>query len=188
LKPMPTEREYENRIEQFDREDLISLWERVHQKDRLEDWDPGKAFEYLVLRAFELEGATVSWPFSVRWPFSGSVIEQIDGAIFADGLSCLVESKDREEPLSFEPIAKMRNQLLRRPASAVGLVVSSGGFTAPARLVAHFLAPQTVLLWDGEEIDYCLRRSYFRQGLREKYQHAVEQGLPDYNVIERTIQ
>jgi hypothetical protein len=29
-------------------------------------WAPGKAFEYLVLRAFQLEGAEVRWPYSVR--------------------------------------------------------------------------------------------------------------------------
>lgn len=33
---------------------------------RAEGWEPGKAFEYLVLRAFELEGATVSTGRSER--------------------------------------------------------------------------------------------------------------------------
>ena len=115
------------------------------------------------------------------------MIEQIDGAVFVDGLSCLVESKDAK-PQSIEPIAKMRNQLSRRPASTVGLIFSSGGFTDPARLAAHFLAPQTVLLWDGAEVDFCLRKAFFRRGLLGKYQHAVEQGIPYYNVTERTIQ
>lgn len=183
---MPSEREYSEKIRRLDRQDLISLWDEVRAKESL-DWAPGRAFEYLVLRAFELEDATITWPFSVRWPSSSSVIEQVDGAVYLDGLACLVESKD-SEPQSVEPIAKMRNQLMRRPSSTVGLIFSSGGFTDPARLAAHFLAPQTVLLWDGTEVDYCLRESYFRQGLADKYQYAVEQGIPDYNVTERKSQ
>ena len=56
------------------------------------DWDSGKAFEYLILRAFELEGASVQYPYRIS--MQDEIVEQIDGAIHADGISAIVESKD----------------------------------------------------------------------------------------------
>ena len=101
----------------------------------------------MILRAFELEGATVHWPFSVRSPLGGSeVIEQIDGLTLADGIYCLIETKDHQEAINFEPIAKMRNQLLRRPAGTVGLIFAKNGFSEAAQQLACFVFPQTILL------------------------------------------
>ena len=71
-------------------------------------------FEHLILRAFELDGATVRWPFEVS--FGDSVVEQIDGAVYAGCLSCLVEAKDSTAPVDVAVLAKLRNQLARRPA------------------------------------------------------------------------
>ena len=90
----------------------------------MEGWEPGKAFEYLILRAFELEGAVVTWPYVIRLSPSetGGDTEQIDGAVYVDGLACIVEAKDTANTTRIEPIAKMRNQLLRRPSSSVGLI------------------------------------------------------------------
>ena len=57
-----------------------------------------------MLRAFELDGAEVVWPFEVR--VQGELSEQIDGAIYAKGLSCLVESKDTEKAIRIDPIER----------------------------------------------------------------------------------
>lgn len=47
---MPSALEYEQRILTYDWEQLLTLWEAVESRDT-PDWDAGKAFEYLVLRA-----------------------------------------------------------------------------------------------------------------------------------------
>jgi hypothetical protein len=177
---MATEREYQERIASYDGPRLLDLWEKIKAGDT-PDWDPGKAFEYLILRAFQLEGADVLWPYSVI-DASGEVIEQIDGVIFAEGLSCLVEAKDHEQKLDIQPIAKLRNQLLRRPAVALGIVFSRSGFTEPAHTLARYLAPQTILLWEGTEIEAALHKKIMRRGLLAKYRYAITHGWPDLDI------
>jgi len=88
------------------------------------------------------------------------VVEQVDGAVHLHGLSCIVECKDTGEPTRIEAIAKLRNQLLRRPAGA----------------------SQTILLWDGDEIAYLLARGDFAPALLEKYRRSVETGLPIFDI------
>jgi hypothetical protein len=70
----------------------------------------GYGSEYLVLRAFELDGAEVRWPFEVK--VDGETVEQIDGAVYAGHLAFLVESKDSAGALDVAALAKMTS--LRR--------------------------------------------------------------------------
>ncbi|WP_156804738.1 restriction endonuclease [Synechococcus sp. PCC 6312] len=165
---------------------MRSLWESIENRSTPE-WGSGKAFEYLVLRAFQLDGADVKYPFSVR--LFGEEVEQIDGVIYCSGLSCLVESKDFADKVNVDitPIAKLRNQLLRRPESTLGLVFSRTGFTDPARHLSYFSLPQTILLWSGEELRYALEQESICELLQLKYRVCVEDGLPDYDVRERGI-
>jgi hypothetical protein len=164
---------------------LRSLWSQIEDRST-PDWDSGKAFEYMVLRAFELDGAEVKWPYRVK--LFGEEVEQIDGVIYSEGLSCLVESKDfADKNVDIAPIAKLRNQLLRRPASTIGLLFSRTGFTDPARHLSYFSLPQTILLWNGEEIKYALKKETICELLTLKYRVCVEDGLPDYDVREREI-
>jgi hypothetical protein len=58
---MPIEIDYQQRIAAYDRRQLLNLWAQI-QLGETPDWAPGKAFEYLVMRAFELEGAAVTHP------------------------------------------------------------------------------------------------------------------------------
>jgi hypothetical protein len=176
---MPNELDYQQQILQYQRNDLLTLWQAI-KLGNTPDWPPGKAFEYFIIRAFQLEGADVCYPFSVI--LGGEEIEQIDGAVYTGGLACLIECKDQQRPINIEPIAKLRNQLLRRPATAIGSIFSRSGFTEPATTLARFLAPQTILLWKGEEIDYALRRRYMCQGLIAKYRYCVEHSLPNYEI------
>ena len=151
--------------------DLLALWETI-QTGKTPEWVPGKAFEYLIIRAFQLDGAEVVYPFSVK--IDGEELEQIDGVIYTGGLACVIECKDHKTPTNLEPIAKLRNQLLRRPATAVGLLFSRSGFTRPAMTFAQFIAPQTILLCRGEEVEYALRYCYMCQGLIAKYRYCIE--------------
>jgi hypothetical protein len=179
--PVPTEAEYRDKVGTLDHTGLVGLWEEI-EAGNTPGWEPGKAFEYSVLRAFELEGARVTWPYRVE--LAGQVVEQIDGVIYAADLVCLVESKQHSQPINIETIAKLRNQLARRPVSAIGLVFSYAGFTEPARLLTRYLAPQTILLWTREEIEHALRGQQMVLGLALKFKYAVEHCVPDYNLLE----
>ncbi|MGI8430253.1 MAG: hypothetical protein ACR2OB_13365 [Solirubrobacteraceae bacterium] len=176
--------EYETRIRALGWDDLRALWSAIERRDT-PGWEAGKALEYLVIRAFELDGAQVRWPYSVQ--LFGEDVEEIDGLVYSSGLSCLVESKDLSENVAIGPIAKLRNQLLRRPAGAVGLVFSRMGFTDPARFLAHFALPQAILLWSGGEMQYALARERMGEFLMMKYRICVEDGLPFYDVRESDI-
>jgi hypothetical protein len=158
---------------------LESLWSGI-RAGTTPGWRAGAAFEYLVIRAFELDGADVVWPYSV--PVGGEVVEQIDGAVHVDGLSCLVESKHFAGPVNVGPIAKLRSQLLRRPSHAVGLLFSVSGFTTPALTLAQYMAAQNILLWNPEELTHLLSVRGFRRALQVKYRRCVEMGIPDYDV------
>jgi hypothetical protein len=146
-------------------------------------WEPGKAFEYLILRAFELETAVVQYPFQVT--LQEELVEQIDGAIHVNGISAIVESKDfaGDTRVNVEPISKLRNQLQRRPASAIGMVFSRSGFTDPALVLAQYLSPQTVLLWEGAEIALALTRQRLVQAMVKKHRMAIEWGQNVYNIL-----
>jgi hypothetical protein len=64
---MPTNEEYEARIKKMKWPQLRRLWEALENRDT-PDWEPGKAFESLVLRMFDLDGALVRWPYEVNLP------------------------------------------------------------------------------------------------------------------------
>lgn len=177
------------RITELDWDGLRQLWAAIKERET-PDWPPGKAFEHLVLQAFKLDGAEVRWPYTVRrvGPVaSGESIEEIDGAVYAKGLWCLVQSKDTQDKATVEPIAKLRNQLLRRPSPAIGLLFSVGGFTYPAQLLAGFLAPQTILLWNRDDIEYCLKNKRICDPLLLKYRACIQEGRVDYNLREEEV-
>jgi hypothetical protein len=182
---MPSAQEYTDKIRALDAAGLRDLWSRIEAHDT-PGWETGRAFEYLIVRGFEIEGFEVRFPFDVRWPGEETSIEQIDGTIYGRGLACLVESKSGEQQ-NVGPIAKMRNQLLRRPTSTIGAIFSKQGFTQPAHLLASFTMPQAILLWNGREIATCVAKSKFGELFFEKYKKAVEEGLPDYLAEEKMI-
>lgn len=184
---MATEADYQEKIKSFTWNDLEELWNEIQQQ-RTSGWDSGKALEYLVLRAFQLDDAEIRWPYSVRLQANGEELEQIDGVVYIGELACLTECKDyhdkqgKKKSVNFQPIAKMRNQLMRRPSSTIGSIFSSGGFTSPALTLANFTYPQTILLWSGDEIEYCLKKKNLCQALTTKYRKCVEFGVHNYDI------
>jgi hypothetical protein len=162
--------------------ELRQLWTDILHR-RPTGWPPGRALEHLVIRAFELDGAVVKRPFTVR--LEGEPIEEIDGAVYSGGLHCLVECKDRREPLRVDALAKLRNQLLRRPAGTVGLMFSSSGYRESAITLARFSGQQPMLLWYPPEITEMLEAENPCALLLLKYRVCVEEGKPEYNHMER---
>jgi hypothetical protein len=179
---MPTAAEYESLIKTHGWKELSKLWQAIQGRNT-PGWDKGKAFEYLVLRMFDLNGAEVRWPFEVQL-FEGETIEQIDGSVRINNLYCLLESKDEEAKISTGPVAKLRNQLLRRPAGTVGFLFSSNTFTIPAIQLAHFALPQTILLWEGDDVTRALKENTICMFAEQKYRLCVDRGVPYYSIRE----
>jgi hypothetical protein len=176
---MPTAAQYEEQIRRLRRPGLLALWRQI-KAGTPPGWEHGKALEYLVVRAFELEGAAVVYPYEVR--DGRLLIEQIDGVVYADQLTCLLESKDLGKPLDHDPLADLRDQLQRRPPSVIGCCASTSGFTLNARRRAVLTAPQRILLWEAPEIEYALSKGKMCRGLYAKYRHCVERAMPDFNI------
>ena len=185
-----TDEDYINEIKKKDKEGIKQLWaEHVqNKKGGSIFWKSGKLFEYVILRAFEIEMSDrnsnfginqVTYPFSVSCPDFGDeskgVLEQIDGAIFVDGLFSLIECKDYEKnKIDVEPLSKLRNQLIRRHGNLFGMFFSMTPFTTPASIQVQFMAPQIIILWEFEDIDYCMENSCFIDCMKWKYEMAVE--------------
>ena len=185
---MATSAELEAKIKLIaDWDGLRNLWNAI-KAGATPGWEKGEALEYLVIRAFELdpgEPATVRYPYEVS--LFGEKVEEIDGAIHLRGLSCLVESKDRGNNVAIGPIVKMRSQLLRRPAGTIGIMFSNKTFTKPGIYLAHFTMPQAVLLWSGFDLQIAMDEERISEFLRLKHRVCCEDGIPDYDLRERSI-
>ncbi len=178
---MGAEQKYIDEIQKYDGPALLKLWRDHHSGKHVKSiWEPGKLFEYVVLRAFQLEGATIRWPYSVK--FGNETIEQIDGAVSIDNYNILIECKDWEKSVSIEPFSKMRNQLMQRPAGVIGCIFSRSGYTDPAIALSRFCAPQTKLLWQNDELECCIEKSKMKEGLAMKLRMAAEEFIYFYNV------
>lgn len=167
-------REYQNLLE------LKGLWDKIKSGTQIDSWPSGKAFEYLILRAFELDSdSQAHYPYSVDM-LEFKIVEQIDGFVQVpkSGISAIVESKDLDENVGIAPIQKLKGQLSRRPANLIGCFFTVRGYTLPANLLSHFLFPQTILLWTGRDIDFCFENDYFSKGLEAKYVFALKNGIP----------
>src|SRR5262249_9039594 len=90
----------------------------------------------------------------------------------------LIECKDKDA-VDIEAIAKLRNQLLRRPDTTFGCVFAADDFTAAALILVDFSVPHRILLWSRLDIEGCLKRKDFAPTLRDKYRHLCKYGLTD---------
>lgn len=172
------------RAQAMDWPGLQALWEEI-ASNKVSDWHAGKALEYLVIRGFEIASLRVEYPYTV--PSAGKLIEQIDGLVYLDNIPFLIECKDKDR-VDIEAIAKLHNQLLRRPPATMGCLFSSGTFTAPALLLAGYMVPYRILLWTKSDIERAIENKDFLGVLRQKYEHLCMYGLiddsPDYQTWE----
>ena len=183
-----TDREHQSKIETMGWKELSHLWTAIKDCET-PGWDPGKAFEYLIVRMFEIDRFKVKYPFSVPLPYNNLSMEQIDGIVFYDSIGILLESKDysddsekKKKNINIEPIAKLRNQLSRRPYLTLGCVFSSGGFTEAVSTLIDYLGNDTILLWRGEEVEYCLEKKRIGEFFKSKLEKRIEYGVHDFNI------
>ncbi len=160
-----------------ERAELIGLWEQIKVGDTPQ-WERGDAFEYLIIRAFDIEGLHVRWPYHVTLPQKVGTVEQIDGVVYFQERGFLIESKDYHRPKDIEPVAKLRIHLERRPPGTMGVVFSTRGFTVAAEVFAQFSSPMNVLFWGREDVEYAVTYGRMRDVLTYKMQYAIEEGLP----------
>ena len=176
-KPSETDREYIDRAEKMGWLELTDLWDAIKKGDT-PDWQSGKALEHLVIRAFRLSGLEAEYPYDV--PPGGTLLEQIDGYVIMDSLVFLIECKDKDS-VDIVAIAKLRNQLLRRPECTMGCVFTTGDFTYPALIIADFSVPHRILLWSEIDLENCVSKKDFRAALRNKYINLCKYGLTDHS-------
>lgn len=167
--------ENERRAEKMNWKALRKLWLGICT-DKTPEWESGKALEYLVVRAFRLSGLDAEYPYRV--PPGGNPLEQIDGIVLSDGVNFLLECKDKDA-IDIGVLAKLRNQLLRRPDTTLGCVFTVGDFTQPALTLADFSVPHRILLWTGTDIEECLENENFADTLSKKYRHLCKYGMTD---------
>ena len=160
---------------------LVQTWNKREQQEIKDTWGQGKFFEYAIIRAFETEGAQVRYPYIVHSHHIGidgnKVLEQIDGAIYVNGLSVIVESKDyKKKSIDIEPLAKLQVRLRRRPSPVIGCLFSASDMTWTAQALIETLMPHTILFWSKRDIEYCFENHCFVEGLQLKYKSVIEDG------------
>lgn len=175
-----TAKDLQRDAEKWAYSDLLKIWEQIKAGSPVQGFAAGKAFEYLVIRAFQLEKTDVRWPFQVTYPQKFGTMEQIDGIVYLSQRAFLVESKDLSEPAAIESVAKLRFRLESRPPSTMGVLFSVRDFSLPTEVFTQFASPLNVLLWGSSDLDIALASQSMTEGLRQKLEFATEYGLPLY--------
>jgi hypothetical protein len=171
------------RAERWSRKDLVALWEKIREREKIQDWADGRTLEYIVMRAFQLDGARIRWPYGVTYPQKFGTMEQNDGLVYCAGRAFLMECKDLSEPAAIEAIAKLRFRLEGRPPGTMGVLVSIRNFTVPTEVFAQFATPLNVLLWGRADLDLALRNDgWMTHVLEQKLEYSIEEGLPTYSL------
>lgn len=166
---------YSARADRLSWDELQALWSDIRQ-GRVVGWDAGKALEHLVVRGFALSGLRVEYPYEV--PLASRTLEQVDGMVYLGDVPFLIECTDRRA-VDMLVIAKLRNQLMRRPPATMGCVFTSGEFTEPAALLCDFATPHRITLWSGDDITAALEARDFATPLRRKYENLCMYGFTD---------
>lgn len=183
-KPNERDHNYIKMIEKMGWPKLRILWTAI-KSGSTPGWEPGRAFEHLVIRAFKLNKMDAEYPYHV--PPGGQILEQIDGAVFVEGHCFLLECKD-EDATDIEAISKLRIQLLRRPETTFGCVFTRHHFTQPALTLNDLSVPYRILLWSELDIDESLKNECFAKTLRAKYRDLCMYGLTDHSPYYRELE
>lgn len=170
--------EMEREAKTWSRDDLLRIWARIKARQPIPGWPQGKPFEYLVVRAFDLEGLRIRWPYAVTYRQKLGIVEQNDGFIYLGDRPFLVESKDLSDPLEVESVAKLRFRLESRPPGTMGVLFNSSRFSLATEVFAQFAVPLNVVLWRGQDFDYALPIAQMAAGLQAKLDAATERRTP----------
>lgn len=198
MKPSEAARE----IRQYSRGQLKEFWTfiREQEKDRYPNpgirghdmvaekdppnWDGGQAFEFMMLRFFELDGAEVTYPYGPIVGLDG-MTQETDGFIYTDKVRCLVESKDWSSPVKMSTVAKLKDRMLHRNTQLIGCIFCSRNGFSKSALSAAFLEQSryNILLWGSDEINALIQgpRGNFVEALHTKYRYSLEKLIPYFD-------
>ena len=107
--------------------------------------------------------------------------------VFRGDTPFLIECKDWDS-VDFVAVAKMRNQLLRRPPVTMGCVFITGDFTGPAKILAGFAVPHQITLWSGDDAKAALDAEDFKTALKRKYNDLCMYGLAGFWPLPKTTE
>lgn len=133
----------------------------------------------MVVRAFEIEGAEVTYPFRVAVHDGNKTTEQIDGAVGHGGARFLLESKAWNKLVSRGPLALLSSQLARRPPATMGMIFTLKGYTEAATALTNMTSPVRILLWTPDELARAIGEGAMKRALEFKYRYAQEHGMAD---------
>lgn len=170
------------RIQTYNWAKLERLWNKIRDSKKT-GWADGKALEYMFVRAFDLEGA------EVVYPYNNQVLkaqEQIDGYVYVRdlGTGFIIECKDWSENVSFDEMAKLHGRLIYRMASTYGIFLSKTGYTPSAVELMYVMQPHNVIMWNSEDVDECFKKHKFLKALKYKFQYAMVTTDPMIGVID----
>jgi hypothetical protein len=106
--------------------------------------------------------------------------------VFLGQIAFLLECKDTET-VDIEVIAKLSNQLSRRPPTTMGCVFTTGRYTEQALMLADFAVPHRIILWTSDDIEEALAARDFKRLLVKKYEDLCMFGLTDYSPYFRSL-
>lgn len=169
-------------IRSYDWGKLKKFWSQI-KIGNTSGWASGKALEYMLVRAFDLEGAEVVYPYNNTVHIAK---EQFDGYIFVKelGAGFLIECKDWNDKVTFDELAKLHGRLTYRMPSTYGIFLSKMGFTPSSVELMFMMHPHNILLWSFDEIDECFKNHKFMKALKYKYQYAMITANPFIAVID----
>ena len=170
------------RVQGYDWIQLERFWQKIKNKTAPK-WSKGKALEYMLIRAFDLEGA------EVLYPYNNEVLkaqEQFDGFVFVKelGVGFLIECKDWNDKVAFDELAKLHGRLSYRMNTACGLFLSRSGYTPSAIEMMYMVHPHNIILWEFSDIDECFKNRTFLKALKYKYQYAMVTADPVIAVLD----
>jgi len=178
----PSEKKLIKRIQGYDWAKLERFWQKIKNRTTPK-WSSGKALEYMLVRAFDLEGAEVVYPYN---NIVLNAKEQFDGFVFVRdlGVGFLIECKDWQDKVAFDELAKLHGRLTYRMYSTYGLFLSRNGYTPSAVEMMYMVHPHNILLWEFDEIDECFKNHKFLKALKYKYQYAMVTADPVIAVLD----
>lgn len=175
-----TEEEYEKEVSLLDWTGILKEW-RAKQTGCINaiEWAPGKALEYLILRAFDLERNRPSDVQDVKYPFhknsDGKQEQQIDGYIRTSRCCFLEECKDKKSKAKESDLSQLYIRVSNRPDTVIGLFFSMGGYTPSA--IKSNESQCHIILWDREDIEYCFDNMCFVDCLNYKLDMAEQKSI-----------
>jgi len=171
----------------MDRNDLISTFERLSDNNnyptKIDLNRRGREFEVLLRNLLELEQLAPKYKnFRPRG-------EELDGSFLYGSRIYLLEAKWHADPLPASSIYQFKGKVDGKLVGTIGVFISMSGFSNDAIDALIYGKSLNVLLFDGKDIEKCIRENMgFTNGLEKKLRAASESGLPFYSLQTINIQ